>query len=178
MIKSALLLSVIALAVPAFGGSPTPEPVPARKTFKQVVYTKLFVEADVDGDGVLDYEEFSKSIGGNPRPIVTQIRFDIMATDLDVIADRGAIIVVPERGILLEEFIEYGGGRKIKPTKGQIFDAADTSEDGFLDIEEFEATRLFPPSTPSTIFRAFDKMDKNDDALISPAEYGVKPIKA
>lgn len=145
------------------------KPVSAAKV---QVFTKLFNEANKDGNDYLDEEEFANSHGASPRPVITEIRFDELASTVAPTA-RGIIIEPEVRGVFLEEFIESNGGRAIKPSKWEIFNAADDNEDGFLDLEEFEATRVSPASNPASIFKAFDKIDKNDDARISPAEFGL-----
>ncbi|MEK7949330.1 hypothetical protein [Luteolibacter soli] len=139
------------------------------------VFTKLFNEANTDGNNYLDFEEFSNSYGASPRPVITEFRFDEMSRFIKSgISTRGIIILPPtERGIFLDDFIEASGGRAIKPNKTQIFFEADDNESGGLDIEEFAATRVYPPSNPASTVKAFEKIDKNDDGIISPSEWGI-----
>lgn len=167
---------LLALALVAFAGNAT---AVERKfsAAKIQTFTKLFNEADLDGNDYLDFEEFSNSYGASPRPVITEIRFDEMASIVNTSSARGIIVVPTERGIILEDFIAANGGRAIKPSQEDIFWAADDNESGGLDIDEFAATRVYPPSNPASIFKAFDKIDKNDDGIISPAEWGID-IKA
>ncbi len=168
MMKSPILLGLALLAAaPAFAGE-----APAKKrTAKEIVFTNLFNEANTDDNDYLDFEEFSNSYGASTRPVITEIRFNELASSINVATARS--IIVPERGIFLEDFIEAKGGRAIKPSKEEIFWAADEDQSGGLDIDEFADTRVYPPSNPNSIFKAFDKLDKNDDAVISPSEWGI-----
>ena len=143
---------------------------------KVQVFTKLFNEANTDGNDYLDFEEFSNSHGASPRPVITEIRFEELASVINVKTARA--LAVPERGIYLEDFIAANGGRAIKPSKEQIFWAADADKSGDLDLTEFGQTRVYPPTNPASTFKAFDKIDKNDDEAISPAEWGIKVTKA
>lgn len=158
-------MGVAALSSPAIAGERKISPA------KIQVFTEFFNEANTDENNYLDFEEFSNSYGASTRPVITEIRFDELASFINVATVRG--IVVPERGIFLDDFIAANGGRAIKPSKTEIFFAADDNDSGGLDIEEFAATRVYPPSNPASIFKAFDKIDKNDDAIISPTEWGI-----
>jgi Ca2+-binding EF-hand superfamily protein len=140
---------------------------------KVQVYTKLFNEANTDDNDYLDFEEFSNSHGASPRPVITEIRFEELASFINVKTARG-LVSEPERGIYLEDFIAANGGRAIKPSKEEIFWAADDDESGDLDLEEFGQTRVYPPSNPASTFKAFDKIDKDDDEFISPEEWGIE----
>jgi hypothetical protein len=164
---------LLGLVLAALGSNTVAGDVKPPSAAKVQVFTKLFNEANTDGNDYLDEEEFANSHAASPRPVITEIRFDELASFVNETASR-SIILDPERGVFLEEFIESSGGRAIKPSKWQIFNAADDNESGGLDIEEFAATRVYPPSNPQSIFKAFDKMDKNDDSVISPAEFGVE----
>lgn len=170
--KSILLiaLGVAALSSPAIAAERKISPA------KVQVFTKLFNEANTDpkNPDYLTFEEFSNSYGAHTRPVITEIRFDELASFINVKTVRGAVVVPSERGIFLEDFIFANGGRAIKPSKSDIFWAADDNDSGGLDLEEFSATRVYPPTNPASNFKAFDKLDKNDDAIISPAEWGLK----
>jgi Ca2+-binding EF-hand superfamily protein len=162
---------LLGLALVAFAGNAT---AGERKVSaaKVQVFTKLFNEANTDDNDYLDFEEFSNSYGASTRPAITEIRFDELASFINVKTARG-LVSEPELGIYLEDFIAANGGRAIKPSKTQIFWQADDNESGGLDLDEFAATRVYPPSNPASTFKAFDKMDKNDDEVISPAEFGI-----
>ena len=167
--KITSLLIVAALAFPVA------QAIPGKKarTGKVVVFTQLFEDADTDDNGILDFEEFSNSYGASERPVVTQYRFNVLSGRF--IDNRGIIKI--ERGIYLSDFIESNGGRKINPDKTDIFYTADTNRDGFLDPVEFYATRVQSASSRASSMKAFDKLDKNDDGLVSPAEFGVSLTK-
>ena len=162
-----LSLGLAAIASPALAGERKVSPA------KVVVFTNLFNEADTDGNEVLDEEEFAGSYGASERPVITEIRFDELASFFKGEL-RGFVIV--ERGIRLEEFIYANGGRKITPNKTEIFYEADDNENGFLSLSEFFATRIQSASSEASAAKAFDKLDKNDDNQISPAEFGVSVV--
>lgn len=162
-----LLLLALALAV-------VPSPVLAqgpvkRKSAREVVLTRLFNEANTDGNDYLDAEEFANSYGASPRPVVTEYRFATLS--VEVVSTRGAQLVV--RGIFLGDFIEAKGGRALNPTKEDIFLLADDNSDGFIDWFEYPVTRIRKTAVRGSIFDSFDKLDRNDDGLISPAEWGL-----
>lgn len=167
--KSILLLSLglAALTTSVFAGERRVSPA------KVTVFTNLFNEADTNGNGILNFQEFSNSYGASERPVITEIRFDALASffknDL-----RG--ILIQERGIRLEDFIFANGGRKINPSKAQIFFAADDDDNGFLSMSEFFATRIQSASSEASAAKAFDKLDKNNDNQISPAEFGISVL--
>ena len=168
--KPTLLLSLgLALTVsPALAGE-------SRKVSpaKVVVFTNLFNEADTNGNGILNFEEFSNSYGASERPVITEIRFDALASFFKSEV-RGFSIEI--RGIRLEDFIYSNGGRRINPSKAQIFFAADDNDNGFLSLEEFFATRIQSASSEASAVKAFDRLDKNNDNQISPAEFGISVL--
>jgi hypothetical protein len=145
-----------------------------KRSGKEVVFTQLFEEADANSNQVLNFEEFSNSYGASERPVVTLFRFNEMSGRW--IDTRGLIKI--ERGVYLREFIEANGGRKINPSKSQIFLTADTNRDGFLSPDEFYSTRIQSASSQASSIKAFDKLDKSDDGRISPAEFGITLDKA
>jgi Ca2+-binding EF-hand superfamily protein len=167
--KTTLLLSfaLAAIATPAIAGERKVSPA------KVVVFTNLFNEADTDGNEILDEEEFAGSYGSSERPVITEIRFDEMARFYKS-NTRGKL--EEERGIFLEDFIYENGGRKITPSKFEIFEAADNDENGFLSLSEFFATRINSASSEASAAKAFDKLDKNNDNQISPAEFGISVV--
>ena len=60
----------------------------------------------------------------------------------------------------------------MNPNRFERFLYADDDQDGFLDPEEFVATRVAPSAARGNVAQAFNKLDKNDDSLISPSEWG------
>jgi Ca2+-binding EF-hand superfamily protein len=60
----------------------------------------------------------------------------------------------------------------LNPNRAERFNYADLDQDGYLDPEEFVATRVAPAATQGNVARAFGKLDKNDDSLISRSEWG------
>ena len=163
------LLIVFALATPAMAQGPM-----KKRSGKEVVFTQLFEEADANSNQVLNFEEFSNSYGASERPVVTLFRFNEMSGRW--IDTRGLIKI--ERGVYLREFIEANGGRKINPSKSEVFLTADTNRDGFLSPDEFYSTRIQSASSQASSIKAFDKLDKSDDGRISPAEFGITLDKA
>ncbi len=164
------LLIIGALAVPMAQAGPGRK----SRSGKEVVFTQLFNEADTSGNQILSFEEFSNSYGASERPVVTLFRFNEMSGRW--IDTRGLIPI--ERGVYLREFIEANGGRKINPSKSEVFLTADTNRDGFLSPSEYFATRIQSASSEASAMKAFDKLDKSDDGQISPGEFGVTLIKA
>jgi Ca2+-binding EF-hand superfamily protein len=161
--KYTLTLILALLAVPAFG-----DPVPSKKqSAKAVVFTKLFNEADADRNGLLNEAEFGRSYGASDTPVVTEFRFKTMAFGQLLRANRAALA-----GVYLDEFIRQNGGRRLNPNRFERFLYADDDQDGFLDPEEFVATRVAPSAARGNVAQAFNKLDKNDDSLISPSEWG------
>jgi hypothetical protein len=163
---------LLGLALVAFSGHATAGEAKISAA-KVRVFTDLFNQADVDGNDYLDFEEFSNSHGASNRPVITEIRFDLLASSIKTVTARGIAVPEPERGIFLDDFIRANGGRAIKPSKEDIFWAADDNESGGLNLDEFTDTRVFPASNRNSIFNAFDRIDKNDDAVISPTEWGI-----
>ena len=170
-------LAVIALAAPApaeiegevhagFAAASAPK----KKTARESVFTRLFNEANTDGNEFLDAAEFALSYGASPRPVVTEHRFQALST-LIVVDPKSETTV---RGVLIEDFIEANGGRKLNPSKADIFLLADDNADGYIDWFEFPATRIQKTAVRGSIFDSFDKLDRDDDALITPAEWGLE----
>ncbi len=167
--KSLILLSLGLAAMTTSGLAGERKVSPA----KVVVFTNLFNEADTDGNEILDEEEFAGSYGSSERPVITEIRFDELARFFKS-ASRGKLVEV--RGIYLDDFIYENGGRKITPSKTEIFYAADDNDNGFLSLTEFFATRIQSASSEASAAKAFDKLDKNNDNQISPAEFGISVV--
>jgi hypothetical protein len=156
-------LGLVLLPASAFAQGPV-----KKKSAREAVFTRLFNEANTDGNDYLDEAEFALSYGSSPRPVVTEYRFATLS--IEVVSTRGTQLVV--RGIFLDDFIEAKGGRALNPTKEDIFLLADDNSDGFIDWLEYPATRIQKTAVRGSIFDSFDKLDRNDDALITPAEWG------
>ena len=171
--KIAHLLIVAALATPAMALSPI-----KKKSGKEVVFTQLFNEADTNSNQVLDFEEFSNSYAASDTPVVTEYRFSVMRLLIapPLRTHRSQPIfpgpVTPLMVVFLDQFILQNGGRRLNPNRSERFVFADDNYDGFLDPEEFVATRVAPGVTRGNLAKAFGKLDKNDDSLISPSEWG------
>jgi len=162
--KATTLLLLPLLALPVLAGEPS-----KRTPAKTAVFTKLFNEADTNDNNRLDFEEFSDSYGASKRPVVTEYRYEVMSERFIIL--RG---FEPIGGITLDTFIEFNGGRKINPSKTQIFFLADDNEDNNLTLSEFANTRVYPPSTEASVVKAFNKLDKNGNNLISASEWGIE----
>ena len=143
------------------------EPV-KKKSAREAVFTRLFNEANTDGNAFLDEEEFARSYGASPRPVVTEYRFKALASTVLILQG----VETFEFGILLGDFIEAKGGRTLNPSKEEIFVLADKNGDGFIDYFEFPVTRNQKTAVRGSIFDSFDKLDVNDDARITTAEWG------
>jgi hypothetical protein len=165
--KIITLLLLPLLVVPVLAGGP-PKKKSAAKT---AVFTNLFNQANTDDNEYLDFEEFSNSYGAHPRPVITEYRYQVMS-DLFWKSTRGFEVEIIG-GISLEAFIEYNGGRKIVPSKNQIFFLADDNDDLNLTLSEFAATRVASAASQASTTRAFNKLDKDGNNLISAAEWGV-----
>jgi hypothetical protein len=164
--KYPIILTILALAAPAFAQGP---PAVKKGSPRTAVFTKLFNEADTNGNGYLDFEEFAGSYGASPRPVVTEYRFFQMA--FYRMSERG----LEEKGeIELSTFIANRGGRAINPSRSAIFFYADYDRSFSLTPDEFLATRVTPPSTIGSSQKAFKKLDKDDDGEISAEEWGLE----
>lgn len=167
-------LAAIALAVPVSaeieGELHAAISAPKKISARQSVFTRLFNEANTDGNEFLDAAEFSRSYGASPRPVVTEYRFQVLSTL--IVVDPKSEATVP--GILIGDFIEANGGRKLNPSKADIFQLADDNTDGYIDWFEYPVTRIQRTAVRGSIFDSFDKLDRNDDALITPAEWGIE----
>lgn len=141
-----------------------------KNSARQSVFTRLFNEANTDGNEYLDAAEFSRSYGASPRPVVTEYRFQALST-LIVVDPKSETTV---RGILIEDFIAANGGRKLNPGKADIFLLADDNADGFIDWFEYPVTRIQKTAVRGSIFDSFDKLDRDDDGLITPEEWGIQ----
>lgn len=164
--KITTLLILPLLVVPVLAGGP-PKKSGAAKT---AVFTNLFNQANTDGNEYLDFEEFSNSYGAHPRPVITEYRYQVMS-DFFWKVTRGDKAIIG--GVSLENFIRYNGGRSIVPSKSQIFFLADDNEDGDLTLTEFAATRVASASSQASTTKAFNKLDKDGNNLISEEEWGV-----
>jgi hypothetical protein len=171
------MLAAIALAVPVSAeieGEPRAGSAaisaPKKNSARLSVFTRLFNEANTDGNDYLDAAEFALSYGASPRPVVTEYRFQALST-LIAIDSKSETTV---RGILIEDFIEANGGRKLNPSKADIFLLADDNADGYIDWFEYPVTRIQKTAVRGSIFDSFDKLDRDDDALITPAEWGIE----
>lgn len=164
--KTKIAILLLAISTPLMaGGLPNNKPKNART----VVFTQYFTQYDTNGDGVLTEEEFQGTVGTSPTPAITKYRYEYMAEGL--VPDG---IILPAQGILLSTYIQYAGGLKVpKPSKFEIFSAADTDGDGFLDLAEFAATRNSNSLTQANLAKAFSKLDDNDDSQISMGEFGI-----
>lgn len=141
-----------------------------KNSARQSVFTRLFNEANTDGNEYLDAAEFARSYGASTRPVVTEYRFQALSTQ--VVVDPESETTV--RGVLIEDFIEANGGRKLNPSKADVFQLADDNADGFIDWFEYPVTRVQKTAVRGSIFDSFDKLDRDDDALITPAEWGIE----
>jgi hypothetical protein len=169
--KATIVSLLVALSAPLMAGD---APALNFKKARTVVFLNYFNAYDVNGDEVISETEFQGTVGASNVPVITEYRFLFMA---DAIVDTAAIapsgIIKGPLGIDLETYVRYAGGLRVpKPSKWTLFELADDDNDGFLDPEEYALTRNV--ATPfGALAKSFNKLDKNDDNLISPSEYGL-----
>lgn len=165
--KTSIPILLLALAAPLVAG----DEAPRKKNARTVVFTQHFNNYDTDDDGVISWEEFQGSIGASDIPVLTEWRFLYMA-DFFKTATRSK----SEGGIFLDAYIRYAGGLRVpKPSKLDRFELADLNNDNFLNEDEYRLTRKTAAATDGSIGKSFNKIDKNDDNLISMQEFGINP---
>lgn len=122
------------------------------------VLTNKFERADSNRDNRLSLDEFLGTQGGNLR--FTDARHSFKFADVD-----------NNDFLSVTEFIASRAGKEGgKPTWGETFYLADLDEDGYLDATEFALTERDGRSYPQ-VWNKFNRMDKNEDVRISPAEW-------
>lgn len=115
--------------------------------------------ADYSGDGLLSFEEFI-STGPSKWPWIESLkRF--------LIADANQ-----NQTLTLTEYTAYRNGQATPPSGVSLlkFDLADLNDDGHLEIEEFAWT-VPPASSIAKLEAKFNKLDKNDDGVITRNEW-------
>jgi len=166
---TAILL--LAMTAPLMAGEAPP---PRKKNPRTVVFTQYFRQYDTDLDELLSEEEFQGTVGAGDVPVLTKYRFLFLADFPKVEVGQAAAGAVIEGGITVEKYIRYAGGLRVpNPNRAIRFELADEDEDGFLDFSEYALTRNALAAKPGTLAKSFDKLDKNDDEQISPAEFKV-----
>ena len=165
--KTTIAILLLALSSPLMAGGFVIRPHSPRT----VVFSQYFDLYDTDGDGILSFAEFQGSIGASDIPVVTEFRFIFMADFLKSAAESESS---PVEGLFINRYIRYAGGLKVpKPNKFIRFDLADDNNDGFLSMAEYAQTRNAAAATDGSLGKSFNKLDKNDDNQISPAEFGI-----
>lgn len=115
--------------------------------------------ADYSGDGLLTFEEFIAT-GASKWPWIESLkRFLIADTNQN-------------ETLTLTEYTAYRNGQATAPTGVSLlkFDLADLNDDGHLEIEEFAWT-VPPASSIAKLEAKFNKLDKNDDGVITRNEW-------
>jgi len=166
--KTSTPLFLLALALPFVANAV--ESPRIKKNPRVTVFTKYFERYDTDHDGLISGAEFEGSVGATHIPVLTEWRYFFMTDFINGVTISAA--PAPE-GITLETYIKYAGGLRVpKPNLTQLFDLADADLTGDLDIHEYIRTRK--TGTPNgKIVKSFNKIDKDDDGVISPDEFGI-----
>lgn len=134
--------------------------MPATQAAGFGMLDRKFSKADINRNGTLDRTEFLSLQPRGKSWVDAMHRFNLADTDED-------------DGLSLIEFRASKGGKLgRKPSRSQAFVLADLDEDGFLDPEEF--SRTMAQGKPwRKVLRDFGRKDRNDDALLSPQEFGI-----
>ncbi len=144
-----------------------------------------FAAADADGDGSLSVFEFAKTLGkGTP---LAEVRRRFLPYDIDgafalvLDPETGDVILDPETGepihgdpipdglLSADEWTAYQASDREKAHISR-FDAADFDGDGSLTPEEL-GYLVSPQVKLRNTMRKFDKLDRDDDGMISRAEF-------
>lgn len=121
--------------------------------------TLKFTRADADASGFLTLAEFTTTQDARKSAITIRARF--------IKADKNA-----DELLSLDEWLAFKDDRKPDDSVGRPddFTLADTDEDGSVTLAEFTGT--FPgKSNPRSIAKKFDKLDRNDDSLLTRDEW-------
>lgn len=122
---------------------------------------RKFENADLNNDNLISQTEFLATQSKRSALVVAYHRFDYADSNLDGFLD-------------LTEFRAARGGRAGgKPNKTRRFQLADENHDDLLDPFEFAST-LRQRKSYAKVLRSFGKKDKNDDSVLSPAEFGIR----
>jgi hypothetical protein len=106
---------------------------------KVAVFTNFFNEADTNGDGILYFEEFSNFYGAGELAVITPIRFNALASFLNV--EAGIRLRDFSSGHCDVAFVEHCVLTPPRNTPSKKvdaeFDCKDRDGSGFLDFYEF-----------------------------------------
>lgn len=167
--KTIIVSLLVALSAPLMAGD---SPILNFKKARPVVFRNLFDTYDKNGDELIDWAEFQGTVGTSNVTVITEWRFLYMADGFI----KTGLVVVPsgskggELGIDLETYVRFAGGLRVPaPTRFDIFELADKNSDNFLDPAEYASTR----KGSGNFTKGFNKLDKDDDSLISRAEFGL-----
>ncbi|WP_306324580.1 EF-hand domain-containing protein [Streptomyces venezuelae] len=137
---------------------------------------RIFAMLDVDGDGVITYEEYLSRVdrvaavvgrdGRHPVVVASLAAHDSVFQDMD--ADRDGRVTFEEyRTWVGHEAFE----RFCRTALGSLFDIADTDYDGCLDRAEFICLRTAAGNADTDVSAAFDALDIDGDGLITRDDY-------
>jgi chitodextrinase len=129
---------------------------------REAVWTREFVRADGNFDGVVTFDEYLVAFPKNSLSfVIMRNRFD--ASDDDVSGD-----------LTVDEYITHFAGRKIRrPSAPQTFFIADLDGDNLLDVDEFSLT-LNRGTSNALLMKRFTKLDRNESGLLSQREFGIR----
>jgi len=120
-----------------------------------------FERADLDANGELTDIEFRATQSKKASIALSLHRFNY--TDVN---DDGIVTLTEFRA-------SRGGVTGGKPNKAETFILCDADDSLTLDPEEYSNSRS--TSTPWTkVLKGFDKQDKDDDALLTTREFGIR----
>ena len=119
-----------------------------------------FDRADINDDNQLTELEFQATQSKKLSVAYSRFRFNKTDTNVDGFISRDEFV------------ISRGGVSGGKPSKIDLFLLADADENDVLDPVEYSNT-LKPATAWPKVLKTFAKRDKNNDAEISPREFGI-----
>ncbi|GAA5484272.1 EF-hand domain-containing protein [Haloferula sargassicola] len=122
---------------------------------------RRFLRFDVNNDGKLDSIEWLQTQPASSSLVQAQFRFNYADADENGGVDR------------VEYLASRGGRMGGRPSKQETFDLADVDEDNHLDPEEY-ATTVGQNQSWQRLLRTFDRLDRDDDSLLSEYEFGIR----
>jgi len=139
----------------------------------------LHARMDLDRDGFLTLKDFDilldrfASIGQTPPKQIEKLRSTVFKFGNDFVAEAAA--AGPLSADAYVAAIEAQGKQKyskaVFATYSSYFDAMDTSNEGFISLDQFKIYCKVLDKDPSWATDSFKAIDKNGDGEISKAEF-------